>query len=346
MSQNMLASVKQSVLAALKRCGYVLLKSDQFGQFIAEAEETRSQLGQARSQLETACNEGEKIRLEAASLRSDLERSRTEGRDYFDRLVIALDEIRRLKIRVDELPQINYQHIMRQHHEEAQFRDADPAFMSLHEQVCPFTMTSTERLYAMYKATEYVSKAGISGSIVECGVWRGGSMMMAALTLLACGDRSRKLVLFDTFAGLPKPNADEDVDLWGHSQYNEWTRHRRSDTSSDMAFASLEEVRANIASTGYPMENVVFVKGMVQDTLTCNLPEAISLLRLDTDWYESTVCELENLYPSLSKNGVLIIDDYGHLRGQRKAVDEFFARCNEHVLLHRIDYSGRMAIKP
>jgi O-methyltransferase len=153
------------------------------------------------------------------------------------------------------------------------------------------------------------------------------------------------LILFDTFAGLPKPNADEDVDMSGHSQFNEWTRHRRSDTSSDWAFASLDEVRNNMASTGYPMENVVFVKGMVQETLPQNLPDAISVLRLDTDWYESTVCELTHLYPLLSRNGVLIVDDYGHLKGQRKAIDEFFAARQEIALLNRIDYSGRLMIK-
>ena len=100
-----------------------------------------------------------------------------------------------------------------------------------------------------------------------------------------------------------------------------------------------------MASTGYPIEQVVLVAGMVQDTLPANRPEAIGLLRLDTDWYESTASELEYLYPLLSKNAVLIIDDYGHLRGQRKAVDEFLSTRKEILLLNRVDYSCRLAVK-
>ena len=100
-----------------------------------------------------------------------------------------------------------------------------------------------------------------------------------------------------------------------------------------------------MVSTGYPMKNILFIKGMVQETLSQNLPKTLSLLRLDTDWYESTVCELENLYPLLATNGVLIVDDYGHLKGQRKAVDEYFAARKETILLNRIDYSGRLMVK-
>jgi O-methyltransferase len=270
---------------------------------------------------------------------------RAEITNLQSRLAEALDENRRLKIRLEEAPEIDYQVLMKQQDENAKFRDTDAPFMALYERVKQFSMTSLERLYAMYKATEYVYKAGIPGSIVECGVWRGGSMMMAALTLQALGDTSRRLLLFDTFEGLPKPNPAEDIDLWGHCAYNEWTRHRLTDESSDWAHASIEEVRENLASTGYPPEKLEFIKGMVQNTLPRTSPQTIALLRLDTDWYESTVCELNHLYPHLSNGGVLIVDDYGHMRGQRKAVDEYFSSRNEVVLLNRVDYSGRVAIK-
>jgi O-methyltransferase len=234
---------------------------------------------------------------------------------------------------------------MRQQAEAAQYKDLDPQFNLFYERVRKFSMTSIERLYAMYKATEYVSRAGIPGSIVESGVWRGGSMMMAALTLLALSDTSRELYLFDTFEGLPSPNPAIDLDLWGNSQYNEWTRHRRTDTSSDWACASLEEVQYNLASTGYPRGKFKFVKGLVQRTLRDHCPERISILRLDTDWHDSTVHELAVLYPRISKNGVLILDDYGHLLGQRKAVDDFFEGINPPPLFNRIDYSGRLVVK-
>jgi Macrocin-O-methyltransferase (TylF) len=304
------------------------------------------------NQLSGFHNEQQQLVARLGSLQMELREAQdrnvqliTEGQKLKDQLAGTLDENRRLSIRVNETPAIDYQLLMRQQHEEAAFRDADPAFMELYERVKPFSMTSTERLYAMYKATEYVSRAAIPGCIVECGVWRGGSMMLAALTLLRLGDTERKLILFDTFEGLPKPNQQEDIDIWGHSAYDEWTRHQRSDTSSDWARASLDEVRQNMVSTGYPVENLIFVKGMVQETLPQNRPNAVSLLRLDTDWYESTVCELQNLYPVLSNSGVLIVDDYGHLRGQRKAVDEYFAARKEVTLLHRIDYSARVTMK-
>jgi hypothetical protein len=216
--------------------------------------------------------------------------------------------------------------------------------MQLYDRVKSFSMTSIERLYAMFQATEYVSRTNVIGDLVECGVWRGGSIMMAALTLLELNDTSRSLYLFDTFEGLPRPGG-EDEDFAGNKQYNEWTRHRRTDSSSDWAYASIEEVRANFDSIGYPSEKVIFVKGMVQDTLPNNAPDRIALLRLDTDWHQSTVWELKHLYERLSANGVLIIDDYGHLKGQRKAVDEFFAERGEHPLLQRIDYSGRLLLK-
>ncbi len=266
-------------------------------------------------------------------------------RDEFRRLATAHDEIRRLQMKIDEMPQTDYQLLMEKQGKEAAFRDADPAFHALYERVKAFSMTSIERLYAMHKAAEYIVKARIAGDVVECGVWRGGSMMMAALTLLALGDTGRRLVLFDTFEGLPMPDKEKDVDLWGNSNYDEWTRHRRTDVSSDWACASLDAVRENIKSTGYPMDKVVCVKGMVQDTIATYLPEAIALLRLDTDWYESTACEMRLLYPRLHEQGPLIVDDYGHLKGQRQAIDEYFAETGETLLLNRIDYSGRLAVK-
>ena len=86
-------------------------------------------------------------------------------------------------------------------------------------------------------------------------------------------------------------------------------------------------------------------KGKVEDTLPKISPDEISILRLDTDWYESTRCELEVLFPKLSVGGVLIIDDYGHWQGCRKAVDEYFSKHGIRMFLQRIDYTGRVGIK-
>lgn len=225
----------------------------------------------------------------------------------------------------------------------ASFDDLDPAFRPFMEFVKPYTMTSVERLYDLYKSVEYICKAKIPGDMLECGVWRGGSMMLVAKTLVAVGDTSRTLYLFDTYEGHPKPDVEEDVDLWGNRAVDDWVKHRKTDESSDWAYVSIDEVRANMESTGYPMDKVVLVKGMVESTATTPTSPHFSMVRLDTDWYASAKISLETFWPRLSRGGVLIVDDYGHYRGQRKAVDEYFAKIP--VKLNRVDYSCRSIVK-
>lgn len=224
--------------------------------------------------------------------------------------------------------------------------DMDARFAPIMERCRRFTMTSVERMYALYKAVEYVVAADIPGAIVECGVWRGGSVMVALSTLAALGRVDRDVYLFDTFEGLPRPDTEVDVDMFGNRAIDGWTPHSRGGERSNWAYAGLEDVRANVASTGYPQERVRFIKGMVEDTVPAEAPDRIALLRLDTDWYSSTKHEMEHLYPRLSKGGVLIIDDYGHFLGARRAVDEYIAERRIPILLQRVDYTGRSAIKP
>jgi O-methyltransferase len=168
-------------------------------------------------------------------------------------------------------------------------------------------------------------------------------MMLAARTLLSIGDTSRSLYLFDTYEGHPKPDSYHDVDLWGNFAVREWEKHRKTDETSDWGYVSIEEVRANLETTGYPMDKVVLVKGMVEKTLSARVPTSLSLARLDTDWYASAKAGLEACWPRLQRGGILIVDDYGHYRGQRKAVDEYFAASP--VMLHRVDYSCRTIVK-
>jgi hypothetical protein len=190
---------------------------------------------------------------------------------------------------------------------------------------------------------QYVSRARIDGDILECGVWRGGSMMLVAKVLGQLGDARRTLHLFDTYEGHPKPGHPLDVDMWGNRALDEWREFRKTDETSDWARVSIEEVRANMQSTGYPMDRVRLVKGMVEKTAAPNAPEKLSLLRLDTDWYASAKVSLEVFWPRLVVGGVLLVDDYGHYKGQRQAVDEFFVGNPQ--LLHRIDYSCRAVVK-
>jgi hypothetical protein len=208
--------------------------------------------------------------------------------------------------------------------------------------IAPFTLTSPERQWALLKGIEYLNASSIAGDIVECGVWRGGSAMLAK-TLCRSSGSDRTVYLFDTFAGMTAPTA-ADISVGGLSAQVKY-REKKRQTHTDWSFASLEEVRDNFKRAGLLDDRVVFVKGMVEQTLrnSVDLPERIALLRLDTDFYESTKVELEVLYPRLVSGGLLIIDDYGHWQGARKATDEYFAA--EQPFFIRIDYTARLLVK-
>jgi O-methyltransferase len=208
--------------------------------------------------------------------------------------------------------------------------------------VRPYTMTSSERVVALRGALVHLVSTGVPGAIVECGVWRGGSSMAAALTLLSL-DEVRPLYLFDTFEGMSPPT-ETDVSHDGH-RASDLLRESGPD-STYWAIASIDEVRANLESTGYPGGSTHLISGRVEDTIPGQAPHEIALLRLDTDWYESTRHELLHLWPRLSPGGVLIVDDYGHWFGARRAADEFFASLEHPPFLHRIDYTARLAVKP
>ncbi|MDB4992168.1 MAG: macrocin O-methyltransferase [Parcubacteria group bacterium] len=220
--------------------------------------------------------------------------------------------------------------------------DIEPEFMQLHEKVKEYTMTSFERQHALYRAVQYVTDHHIQGDIVECGVWKGGSTMLIAETLKSKNDVSRKLYLYDTFAGMSEPTS-KDISRTGSAE-KKWKKLARADFN-EWDYASLDEVKQNLKSTQYPAENISYVKGKVEDTIPQTIPESIALLRLDTDWYESTKHELVHLFPRLVKNGVLIIDDYGHWEGARAAVDEYIREKGITIFLNRIDYTGRLGIK-
>lgn len=190
-------------------------------------------------------------------------------------------------------------------------------FKQIYEISAPYTVTSLKKMERLYESVIYVNENNIEGAYVECGVYKGGSVMNMALTQL----NYAKLVhiyLYDTFEGMTPPG-DFDVNYRGISASRILKR------PSKRGIASLEQVKKNLSLTYYPKEFLHFRQGDVAITLRENVPEKISLLRLDTDWYESTKVELEVLYPRLSKGGVLILDDYGYWKGSRKATDDYFS---------------------
>jgi O-methyltransferase len=238
----------------------------------------------------------------------------------------------------------DHQEASKHYHQASGLSDMDSAFVPIYERCRQFSMTSPERMYALYKAVQYIQQGSVEGDIVECGVWRGGSMMIVAEALKLFGGPDRLLHLFDTYEGLPQPTT-EDVDVWGNDAESWWKQKRTSDKSSDWARSHLDEVQHNMGLTGFSDKNIYYVKGMVEDTIPMQAPDKISLLRLDTDWYASTKHEMQHLFPRLSHNGILIIDDYGHFKGAKQAVDEYLAATKVPLMLIRIDYTGRIAIK-
>ena len=208
-----------------------------------------------------------------------------------------------------------------------------------------YTMTSNERQVVLSRAVEYLVKNNIAGDIVECGVWKGGSMMLIAKRLLQLNNSNRKLFLFDTFEGMSEPN-EKDVSAIDSSTAKELLeKENRSEGDNVWCYSSLDEVKSNLRKINYPSDKLFYYKGKVEDTLPEPSLGEIALLRLDTDFYESTKHELETLYDKVVPGGVLIIDDYGHWSGSQKAVDEFIEERNLTIFLNRIDYTGRLAIK-
>ena len=223
--------------------------------------------------------------------------------------------------------------------------DAD---WSIIEQGRARSMTSLERLQTLVDSVRYVVGRDLPGAFMECGVWLGGSVLTMVLTLQDLGVDDRDIYLFDTFEGMTEPTEHDGSRFHEHALDTWKAAQQDGETAWPYWFGEQtfteQRVRDLLVETGYPEERLHFVRGRVEDTIPEHAPQDLALLRLDTDWYESTKHELLHLYPRLAREGVLIIDDYGHWDGARRAVDEYFAEHGP-VLLTRIDYSGRLVIK-
>jgi O-methyltransferase len=223
----------------------------------------------------------------------------------------------------------------------------DRAYVAILDKIVPYTMTVTDGLdatYALFQAVRYIIQNNIAGDMVECGVWRGGSMMLIAYTLQHFNDTSRQLYLYDTYAGMTEPD-DIDIDFDDKAQKPLWAEI--TNRGRVMGFGgTVEEVKTNLRLTGYPEHQMHFIVGDVLRTIPAQLPSSIAVLRLDTDWYKSTLHELQHLYNLVVPHGVLIIDDYGWCRGARQATDEFFRSRSFKPMMHRIEQGPRIVIKP
>jgi len=208
-----------------------------------------------------------------------------------------------------------------------------------------YTMTSVPSQWSLIQSINHVIRNNVEGSFVECGIFRGGNIILMS-KLLEEHKVEKNIFAYDTFQGMPLPGRD-DFDLRGNSSIDKFLKVRNSENEgSQWCYCNIEDVKNNIKKFNINyLKNINFIKGKVEETLLDikNLPKKISLLRLDTDFYSSTKIELNILFPLLEKNGILIVDDYGHFMGAKKAVDEFF--YEKKTWFHRVDYSTRLLIK-
>src|SRR4051794_23686469 len=168
------------------------------------------------------------------------------------------------------------------------------------EEALHHTMTSTERIVAAMDAVGYVLRRPVPGALVECGVWRGGSVLAMIRCLQREGVDDRDIYLFDTFEGMTRPT-ELDTSRYDPPALETWAASERDDTTPWQGFFNADvfniaRVRSLTLGPGYPEQHVHFVQGRVEAPLPEAPPAAIALLRLDTDWYESTWHELSHLY--------------------------------------------------
>jgi len=211
------------------------------------------------------------------------------------------------------------------------------------ERVKNETMTSFYNFWFLLKSVDYLVENRIRGSFVECGVWRGGSAMAMSMRLVQHNSLLVDIYLFDTYSGMVTPS---NFDIEAHSgKAASFLMQKAADDSLLLAHASVKTVEKNMDDTRYPKNKIHYIVGDVLETLATTDIQEIALLRLDTDWYESTLAELRNLLPRLVKGGICIIDDYGHWEGSRKAVDEFFKSSDFKPLMFHVDYTCRAFIR-
>ena len=204
--------------------------------------------------------------------------------------------------------------------------------------VLPYTMAGYKRLANAYDLAQDIENNGVKGSFVEFGVWKGG--ISGAMAKVADSRGSKRIVwLFDSFEGLPEPT---DKDGGVAQEYAEDKATGKFE-SIKRCVGPLEDVQHLLFSVlRLQKENIKVEKGWFQETLPLVKTELgpIAILRLDADWYESTKYLLEELYDQVVSGGYIIIDDYGHWEGCKKAVDEFMEKRNIKTELIRIDYTG------
>lgn len=214
---------------------------------------------------------------------------------------------------------------------------AEPDFIEIYEKIRTITMLSFEKLLDLYNSIKYINRISLPGSIIEIGTWKGGSLAMA---MLADSTNRREFIGFDTFEGHLRPPKSE-FDIRGNRLQEIWDRENKH--GKKMAYSSIEECEGNLMGLKKLTQNLKLVKGDVRSTLQSNLPEAISILRIDCDWHSETLHTLNYLWERLSLGGVLYLDAFGHISGMKQAYIDFFQGKN--IKYTHVDYAGVVIVK-
>jgi O-methyltransferase len=211
-----------------------------------------------------------------------------------------------------------------------QYATAFARYQPLFQKYRPYTMVGRLRyLENLALAKVAVSNPALQeGAIIECGTWRGG---MAA-GLIEVGGPTRKYCFFDSFEGLPPA---EDIDGEAAKDYQENTS---APEYVDNCSATLAEFRSTIALTRCPSKNIEIVPGFFEQSLKAFNSPPVAVLRLDGDWYSSTMTCLAKFWEFVLPGGLILIDDYYHWDGCTKAVHEFLTikKATERVRQGRI----------
>jgi hypothetical protein len=218
------------------------------------------------------------------------------------------------------------------------------------------TMLSYERLITLYQQAAHCERARVPGCFVECGTWKGGAVAIMALANLRHGDRRRPLHLFDSFEGIPEPDEGADGEKAAREVRSVGGAARGRLSPVEGFYERFADGVGTLEINRRLMEEIVrydpaylrYHKGWFQDTVPRDAAGVgpVAILRLDGDWYASTKVCLEHLYGNVVPGGFVVVDDYGHYPGCRKAVDEFLEREGIRPFLTHIDYTGRYWIKP